>query len=89
MPFYSYYCEDCENKTEQVLTLAQYDSYVPGPCENCQSTKVYRDYQQDSVLRQPQTLGMLADQNASRRGYESCVPEKTKRDPLPKEFYPR
>lgn len=79
MPIYTYICDECEASEEIFELFNKYES-IEAICPKC-SQEMSRDFSADTTRPQPKTLGMLADLNASRKGYDNCIQAPTqKRD---------
>ncbi len=50
MPFYTYFCRECDNKFEKFLKIADYQQPIGEPCPNCSANAV------DKMCDAPMTI---------------------------------
>lgn len=73
MPRYTFKCEKCNEYSELVCTISEYDEKsAKWKCPCCHSKRVHRDYSVDSIFgsvsQEPKTLGQLAERNTKKYG---------------------
>jgi hypothetical protein len=76
MPAYSMSCEECEHEFEINCFISDYDGVMKGlSCPSCDSKSVVRNYGRDLVTSTvaAQTLGSLAEKNASKMSDEAMA----------------
>ena len=72
MPEYSFHCEKCSYDFSELWSITSYEDRLKTVCcPECHSNKVYRDYQEDSVVvsyHEVKTIGQLAEKNTKKMG---------------------
>lgn len=84
MPEYEYECEACNKPFSEFLTLSKFKKRKK--CPNCGKNKLVYIYSgvYSSVVKEPTTVGQLADRNTSKMGtyeYEAKMKETIEKNP--------
>jgi hypothetical protein len=83
MPEYSFNCKKCDCNFSCFWPISSYDkNLVDLSCENCGSSQVFRDYQEDNVVvsyHDIKTIGQLAERNTKKMG-KYHLEEKMRQD---------